>query len=570
MKKSLAIVALLFVVAGVGPGLSAQSTQPVVFNVTDYLNVYPDLMNVYGLDTDDVINHWTGAGLPAGYRGNLIFDAQYYLQNNPDVQAQFGPTNYVGAAQHFLQTGLPFEGRRGSLEFDVKYYLAHNSDLAAAFGATGYQQAADHFLNQGLRAEGRKGSADFDIKDYIGLYPDVMAAYGSTGYQQAFWHWLRRGKSGGRVGIGTPVVSPDCTSQQPPIIPNSNPPAVYSRIYIAYPFNLGGAGLRFNDSDITTADKFDSILRVYSGNPAATPAVAPQDHLVVCIGPGTFQTRGNYDFVINIKHTSNRGFAVGPYWKIHGFGTSATTLQLADFLENPPAPGLPPRTNTVLATVSDSSPGIEVSDLTIDDNFPILRQTATGMGMNLLNLQAVALRSDQGGHWIHNINVINAAGYVSEAFPFQIMSVNNSSPSQGNVIEYVTMSAWGGGSCTAIVMANAIGSVRFNVVDGYEKGFGGWSMGQVWMYDNFALNTSYGFNIDSLNNDGVNIWFNEIRHPLSYGIVVGSPGGQFSNFGIIYNTISIASDSVTGIVLGGNVTNSIVGRNNIIADGVSV
>src|SRR6267142_125286 len=381
---------------------------------------------------------------------------------------------------------------------------------------------------------------------------------------------LRRGKSGGRVGIGAPVVSPDCTSQQPPIIPNSNPPAVYSRIYIAYPFNLGGAGLRFNDSDITTADKFDSILRVYSGNPAATPAVAPQDHLVVCIGPGTFQTRGNYDFVINIKHTSNRGFAVGPYWKIHGFGTSATTLQLADFLENPPAPGLPPRTNTVLATVSDSSPGIEVSDLTIDDNFPILRQTATGMGMNLLNLQAVALRSDQGGHWIHNINVINAAGYVSEAFPFQIMSVNNSSPSQGNVIEYVTMSAWGGGSCTAIVMANAIGSVRFNVVDGYEKGFGGWSMGQVWMYDNFALNTSYGFNIDSLNNDGVNIWFNEIRHPLSYGIVVGSPGGQFSNFGIIYNTISIASDSVTGIVLGGNVTNSIVGRNNIIADGVSV
>src|SRR6267142_125287 len=162
MKKSLAIVALLFVVAGVGPGLSAQSTQPVVFNVTDYLNVYPDLMNVYGLDTDDVINHWTGAGLPAGYRGNLIFDAQYYLQNNPDVQAEFGPTNYVGAAQHFLQTGLPFEGRRGSLEFDVKYYLAHNSDLAAAFGATGYQQAAA----REIRGQGRHWRA----RGFAGLH----------------------------------------------------------------------------------------------------------------------------------------------------------------------------------------------------------------------------------------------------------------------------------------------------------------------------------------------------------------------------------------------------------------
>jgi hypothetical protein len=77
--------------------------------------------------------------------------------------------------QHFVQQGLPVEGRRGSLEFAVKYYLANNPDLAAAFGATSYQQALDHFLSQGLLNEGRKGSADFSVKDYIGLYPDVRA-----------------------------------------------------------------------------------------------------------------------------------------------------------------------------------------------------------------------------------------------------------------------------------------------------------------------------------------------------------------------------------------------------------
>src|SRR5258708_14189141 len=237
MKKSLVIVAFLILVSSASSRLLAQTeAQPEVFKVTDYENVNPDTLNVYGLDTADGTGHWINWGLPGeGRRASLIFDAKYYLQIYPDLQAAFGPTGYQAAARHFITTGLPAEGRRGSLEFDVQYYLANNSDLAAAFGATGYKQAADHFLNQALPTEGRKGSGDFDVKDYIHLYPDVKAAYGASGYQRAFWHWLRRGKSWNRVGVGAFMVSQDCLSQSPPIIPNSNPATPYTRIYIGYP-----------------------------------------------------------------------------------------------------------------------------------------------------------------------------------------------------------------------------------------------------------------------------------------------------------------------------------------------
>ena len=576
----------------------------LTFNAVFYESIYPDIQNVYGNNLSAVTNHYNLFGLPAGRRGGIIFDPVFYLQTNPDLAQAFGPTGYAAAAQHFINQGLPIEGRRGSLEFDVKYYLANNPDLLAQFGSTGYIAAAQHFLGTGLVREGRQGSADVDIKAYINNYPDVATAYGGTAmgrYIDPMLHWLRRGKQFGRQATQvnyfecppgslcpTPkdilLVDTDCI--------NRNPPAGYTRVYIGIRTDdLDGSGN--TAADPRNGNLFDSILRSYTHDPAG--GIPATDHLIVCLGPGTYQTDGSYNWVINIPHSSetiqNRGFALGPHWHIHGAGMNQTTVQLASFYVPPPggepaSPWVPTGSNVVFATSSDTNPGDEISDMTIDDNFPNLKPQA---GSQSLRLDAIHLRDNIGQHYIHHVNVINAASEdpFGEAFPVSIASVayNNTPnhanppdpPSQDNTIEFVTMSQWRGHFCTAITMVYATGAMQYNVVNGYDIAYGGWEMPLVvgtggapnkfvYIHDNVAFNNRYGFNIDSEFNDAVNIQFNWIDNPQQNGIVIGGDT-RFDGFTFLYNIIEGGGTPINGILFRGNVTNTVVARTDFVNDG---
>ena len=347
-------------------------------------------------------------------------------------------------------------------------------------------------------------------------------------------------------------VSTDCTTKKPP--------QDFSRIFISY-YSKGqaGAGSANDPYDGSTAEKFDAILRDRSeGN---------QQNLIVCIGPGTFQTEGTSDFIMYVPHKTARGFTLNKNWKIHGAGADKTILKLVSFFPNPPNLAKGTGVGVVLSTHDDSASGIEISDLSIDDNYPELKPLAARQGIAALNLEAIHLRAGQGGHWIHRVNVIHAAGEINETFPVWIYSVGKRPPSfnNGNIIEYVTMSEWGGGKCTAIAIANALGEIRNNAVSGYQIGYGGWSLGKDSFHDNVATNTEYGFNIDSLENDGVRIYNNQIIHPRHWGIVIGG-GGHYANFEVVENTIEINAKSAIGILLQGNVTNALIERNKFIAD----
>lgn len=386
-------------------------------------------------------------------------------------------------------------------------------------------------------------------------------------------------------GPNAPTVSQDCTAPVPPVIPDSNPAERYARIYIG-----AGGTPRFGPGetadrplDGSTAGKFDAILRRYSGNPVGDPEarppvapVPPVRHLIVCLGPGAFQTEGVQDFVINLHHASEKGFAVGPYWHIHGAGMEKTTVQLISFYR--PVPGSPANRwvhagdGTVFQTVSDSSPGIEISDLTIDANYPGLKPRAAQLGISSVNLEAIHLRSDQGGHFIHHVKVINASGETREAFPVWIVSVNNPVPpappkNVGNIIEYVTMSNFARGKCSAIALANAAGEVRFNKVESYFIAYGGWNLSRgARFHDNVAINTVYGFNVDSLSNTGFVIDHNQIIHPAKYGIVIGE-AGTFTNFELLDNAILLNSSNSIGILLQGHASQGVIARNSITEEG---
>jgi hypothetical protein len=365
----------------------------------------------------------------------------------------------------------------------------------------------------------------------------------------------------------------DCTS-------NSTLPQGASRVYIALRNGSDGSGSSMADArDGSTAASFDTILRCYSEGCANNPRpIAKTENLTVCLGPGTFATLGNYDFIINVAHNNPAGFTLGKGWKIHGAGKDKTTVKLSDYLliTDPKDPrNMPVNTgvNVVFSTNSDGASGVEISDLTIDGNYPELKSRSRGHGVKALGLEAIHLRSDLGKNWIHDVNAINLSTEIGainekwEAFPVWIIAWDRSKPGQnrGNLIENVSMTQAFGTVCTAIAVGNATAEVRNNLVDGYQIGYGGWDLGETVFHDNTAINTDYGFNIDSLVNHDVRIENNKIIHPRKYGFVVGG-GGTYANFKFLNNTVQIDRSGVAGFIFQGNVTGALVAGNKILAE----
>lgn len=368
----------------------------------------------------------------------------------------------------------------------------------------------------------------------------------------------------------------DCSAQA-----RSLPPG--TRVYIALRNGKDGSGTSMTDArDGSTVTAFDTILRCYSEgctdpqNPKKS--VAKTENLTVCLGPGTFSTLGAYDYLIAIPHKNPAGFTIGKGWKIHGAGKDKTVVRLSDYLPiTDPAnlQHMPVNSGIglVFGTNSDSASGIEISDLTIDGNYPELKSRARQNGVTALTLEVIHLRSDMGGHRIHDVNVVNAAAEIGainprwEAFPIWILSVDRSKPGQDrdNIIENVSVKQSVCLVCTFICVANATADVRNNVVEGVQIGYGGWDLAGGSFHDNTAINTDYGFNIDSLVNNGVTIERNKIIHPRRYGFVLGGTG-TFANFKFLDNTVQIDKSRVIGFVFHGSVTGAVIVENKVLAD----
>jgi hypothetical protein len=381
------------------------------------------------------------------------------------------------------------------------------------------------------------------------------------------------------------VTSQDCLAAAP---------ANFTRIYIGTPAHGGQqTGTSFDDPlDGTTAEKFDTILRSIAEGQNPTWGVQKNiaaENLVVCLASGTFQTEGQYDWTTGVGHSqgSVRGFTVRKNWKIHGRGVDQTKLQLASYLTDqfvvPNGTPISGGRNVVIGTHSEDSSAIEISDLTVDANHDHL----TVPGGFPLNLEGIVLRTQQGGHWIHNVNVIGGSGDVGflsvlfETFAIHLWGTANPlDPLQNvnNIIENVNVGNPGrptvsgspaGGAMDGIVVNNAVAEVRNNVVDGYQVGYGGWAMGPVKFHDNIARNIAYGFNADSFTNSGVVLQSNQFIGPSSYGVVIGggNPGVSFSNWTLVNNTIQLSNSGSVAFVLRGQVENSTFARNTILATG---
>jgi hypothetical protein len=136
--------------------------------------------------------------------GNRLFDAQSYLDDNPDVKsaALAGRTT---AQRHFELYGQ-FENRSANRTFAPHDYLDDNPDVRHA-SQTGQMTAFEHFLRHG-QFEDRLPSHGFDRTTYLDDNPDVRNAV-NAGHISAVAHYELYGRhEGRRLATATPVSTP--------------------------------------------------------------------------------------------------------------------------------------------------------------------------------------------------------------------------------------------------------------------------------------------------------------------------------------------------------------------------
>ena len=212
-----------------------------VFDADYYLNKYPDVNEWANGSKDKALDHFINYGMSEGRRGSEAFDVQSYYNEYPDLRAAFG-TDLASYYSHYLMYGKK-EGRHatgcsklkgaatkaGGVDYapvyDPEYYLSRNGDVEKAFtkstygGVTMVDDSAvlRHFINYGM-SEGRRGSEAFDVYSYKTRYLDLRKAYGSNlkGY---YLHYLEYGMKEHRNGSSMTgfegyIMSPPFTSYE--------------------------------------------------------------------------------------------------------------------------------------------------------------------------------------------------------------------------------------------------------------------------------------------------------------------------------------------------------------------
>ena len=194
-----------------------------VFDADYYLKNNPDVAKWANNDNDKALQHFINYGMAEGRRGNEAFDVQSYYNEYPDLRAAYG-TDISRYYEHYARYGkgegrhptgcASIKGMRTSLAgtdysavYDPEYYLEHNADVKGYYtkkaGALSLidDAAVLRHFVGYGMAEGRRGGEAFDVQSYYNEYPDLRAAYG-TDISRYYEHYARYGKGEGRHPTG--------------------------------------------------------------------------------------------------------------------------------------------------------------------------------------------------------------------------------------------------------------------------------------------------------------------------------------------------------------------------------
>lgn len=91
-----------------------------------------------------------------------------------------------------------------SAVFDAEYYYNMNPDVQAAIGHDA-DRLLEHFITSGMK-EGRVAKADFDVRAYMRNNLDLLAVYGVKDLSRYYYHYMESGKIEGRVAVSDRTV----------------------------------------------------------------------------------------------------------------------------------------------------------------------------------------------------------------------------------------------------------------------------------------------------------------------------------------------------------------------------
>ncbi|MDY7024601.1 MAG: hypothetical protein SWJ54_25180, partial [Cyanobacteriota bacterium] len=138
-----------------------------VFDENFYLEVNPDVDDALSQGIiQSAFDHYTQFGQVEGRNASLFFDAPFYLATNPGVAAAVEQGDFT-AVGHFIQFGQ-FEERDPNSQFNTATYLSENQDVAEVLPGNIDLTAFQHFIEFGIN-ERRTFSEDF-----IGTQFDVV------------------------------------------------------------------------------------------------------------------------------------------------------------------------------------------------------------------------------------------------------------------------------------------------------------------------------------------------------------------------------------------------------------
>jgi GT2 family glycosyltransferase len=152
-----------------------KSAGALLFDAAWYLGQNPDL----AASSTDPLEHYLKWGTIEGRNPNPLFETTWYLAKNPDVAGQG-----LNPLEHYCEWGVG-DGRDPSPLFSTNWYLAQNPDVAAA----GLNPLA-HYLKHGA-SEGRDPHPLFDTNWYLAQNPEVRGL-------NPLEHYLRWGGQHGR------------------------------------------------------------------------------------------------------------------------------------------------------------------------------------------------------------------------------------------------------------------------------------------------------------------------------------------------------------------------------------
>ena len=177
----------------------------------------PEIWEACSNDPLNMLEYFVTHGMDEGMKASVGFDWEAYREYNGDLSEKFGD-DIRQYYMHYLQDGYD-EGRKAchafikddsetyykgtdySAVFDAEYYLKNNPDVAEYIETHSGQKskneaALEHFVLRGMK-EGRLGIATFDPKMYKALYSDLRSIYGDA-IECYYYHYLGSGKSEGR------------------------------------------------------------------------------------------------------------------------------------------------------------------------------------------------------------------------------------------------------------------------------------------------------------------------------------------------------------------------------------